>query len=339
VKSAKRPQLRRLQLIDQELRKGRFPTIEGLAETLEVNSRTVRRDIEFLRTAWNAPIGFSRTRNGWHYTDNTFTLSGQQISRDQMLAMFIAEQSLAQNQTSPIAPIHSRAIEALSASAPELASEVRETAEQTHSFRQTTIPLESTEIFATLTRHLLSSEQIEVSYWTASSNQTTIRVIDPWHVASINGTWYLFGWCHLRTELRMFAITRIQSIRSTGELFDRPLDFSIDETIKGGFQMVSEPHAEVRDIVIRCDVDVAKYVREKRWHPTQTIEEHSDGTLVVYWRLNSTIEVSRWIQSWGEGIEVLEPSDLRQLVYERAQAMAMNNAPKNERSATTRKPR
>ena len=338
MKSAKRPQLRRLQLIDLELRKGRYPTVEGLAGTLEVNPRTVRRDLEFLRDQWNAPIDYSRNHNGWRYTDLSFTLNSQQITHDQLLAIFVAQQSLSQNRTTPFAPLLARAVEVLSSSLPEIASVVRESADRTHSFRQTTVPTESIEIFAALTEHLLRSEQVEVSYWSASSNETTIRLLDPWHVASINGSWYLFAWCHKRTELRMFAVSRIRSVRPTGDTFDRPSNFSIDETIGNGFQMVCEADAEIREIVIRCDAQVAKYVREKRWHPTQTIEEQPDGSIVVRWRLNSIIEVSRWIQSWGEGVEVHEPIDLRELVYKRANAMAMNNAPKNART-TKRKPR
>lgn len=339
MKSAKRPQLRRLQLIDLELRKGRYPTVEGLAGTLEVNPRTIRRDLEFLRSAWNAPIDYCKNRNGWHYTDLAFTIASQQITRDQLLAIFVAQQSLTQNRSTPFAPLLARAVEVLSASLPEIASVVRENADQTHSFRQTSVPSESIEVFAALTEHLLRSEQIEVRYWSASSNETTTRVIDPWHVASINGTWYLFAWCHLRAEMRMFAVSRIQSVKPTGDNFERPTNFSIDETIGSGFQMFCETDAEIRDIVIRCDAEVAKYVREKRWHPTQTIVEQPDGSIVLRWRLNSIIEVSRWIQSWGEGVEVLEPIDLRELVYERAQAMAKNNAPKKNAQTTKRKPR
>ncbi len=339
MKSAKRPQLRRLQLIDLELRKGRYPTAEGLAKTLEVNPRTVRRDLEFLRSEWNAPIDYCKNRNGWHYTDLAFTLSSQQITRDQLLAIFVAQQSLSQNRSSPFAPLLARAVDVISASIPEMASVVRESAAQTHSFRQTAVPTESIEIFAALTEHLLRNEQIEVRYWAASSNDTTTRVIDPWHVASINGTWYLFAWCHLRTELRMFAVSRIQLLKPTGDIFDRPTNFSIDETISRGFQMVCESDSGIREIVIRCDTEVAKYVREKRWHSTQTIEGHPDGSIVVRWRLNSIIEVSRWIQSWGEGVEVLEPIDLRELIHERARAMAKNNAPKNSAQTTRRKPR
>jgi predicted DNA-binding transcriptional regulator YafY len=313
--------------------------VEGLAGKLEVNSRTVRRDLDFLRSQWNAPIDYCKIRNGWHYTDLSFTLASQQLTQDQLLAIFVAQQSMSQNRTSPFAPLLARAVDVLSASIPEIASVVRESAEQTHSFRQTSVPTESLEIFASLTEHLLRCEQMEICYWAASSEIITTRVIDPWHVASINGTWYLFAWCHLRVELRMFAVSRIQSVRSTGSYFDRPTDFSIDATLDGGFQMVCETDAEIREIVIRCDAEVAKYVREKRWHATQQIEEEPEGSIVVRWRLNSIIEVCRWIQSWGEGVEVLEPIELRELVYQRAHAMAKNNTPRKNAQTTKRKPR
>jgi predicted DNA-binding transcriptional regulator YafY len=331
MKSAKRPQLRRLQLIDHELRRNRYPTASKLAEILEVNLRTVQRDIAFMQSQWNAPIAFSKKHNGWYYASQSFSLPSQQLTKDQLMAMFVAQQSLQQNPSSPLNDSLSRAVEALVGMLPEIASVVRNEAKATHSVHQSSLPFESVQSFAELTKALLEQRSIRIIYRSATRSGETSRIVDPWHVSCINGAWYLFGWCHLRRELRMFSLTRLQEIEVLDESFERPRDFSLTDTLGGAFQVYCEPKGPVHEISLRCNADVSRFIRERCWHPSQTIEEVADGSIVLHLKLKSLIEIARWIQSWGEGIEVIEPETLRDMIYQRAQSMAIRNLPQKPR--------
>jgi hypothetical protein len=55
-----------MQAIDQALRAQRWPTDKTLATDLEVDPRTIRRDLEFMRDEHHAPIAFDRARRGYH---------------------------------------------------------------------------------------------------------------------------------------------------------------------------------------------------------------------------------------------------------------------------------
>ena len=55
---ASRPPLRRIMLIDQAVRSGTWPNTTTLANDLEVNRRTIRRDIAYLCHQLHAPIEF-----------------------------------------------------------------------------------------------------------------------------------------------------------------------------------------------------------------------------------------------------------------------------------------
>jgi predicted DNA-binding transcriptional regulator YafY len=61
-----RPPLKRMKEIDQSLRAKKWPTDRSLASELEVNPRTIRRDLEYMRDQLRAPIKFDRGRLlGW----------------------------------------------------------------------------------------------------------------------------------------------------------------------------------------------------------------------------------------------------------------------------------
>jgi len=57
----------RIAVIDQEIRNGSWPNATGLARQLEVNPRTIHRDIDCLRDQLGAPIVYDRDHNGYSY--------------------------------------------------------------------------------------------------------------------------------------------------------------------------------------------------------------------------------------------------------------------------------
>lgn len=77
-------QFLRLYLIDEEIRRGTFPTAKQLAKKLEVSERTVLRDMDFLRDRLFAPLEYDAENGGWHYTEKTFFLKYTSITQNQM---------------------------------------------------------------------------------------------------------------------------------------------------------------------------------------------------------------------------------------------------------------
>ena len=67
---------------------------------------------------------------------------------------------------------------------------------------------------------------------------------------------------------------------------------------------------------VRFQPFAAQLVRERIWHHSQRIKELRDGGLELQLQLGSLEEIERWILSWGDQAEVLEPARLRQRLAE-----------------------
>ena len=63
--------------------------------------------------------------------------------------------------------------------------------------------------------------------------------------------------------------------------------------------------------------DVAAYVRERVWHPSQQIHERRDGSLELRLETSGRKELTRWILSWMPNVSVLAPRELRERVMDR----------------------
>jgi predicted DNA-binding transcriptional regulator YafY len=71
-------------------------------------------------------------------------------------------------------------------------------------------------------------------------------------------------------------------------------------------------------IRIRFSSRVARFVKEKRWHASQQLWPQRDGSLIAEFQLSSTVEVKRWVLSFGRDAVVLEPVPLCEEIAEEA---------------------
>ena len=111
-------------------------------------------------------------------------------------------------------------------------------------------------------------QQLELHYRKPGQPAET-RLVDPYHLANINGEWFLFAYDHARKDIRTFVPARIQSVKPTGKTFERTQKFSLEKRLRDSFGVHSgEGEFEV---VIRFNARAADYIREKKWHPSQTL--------------------------------------------------------------------
>jgi len=303
--------------IHQALLSGKFPNATSLAGELEYSTKTIHRDLEFMRDRMELPIDFDHARNGYHYTEEVGAFPTMQITEGELFALLVAEKALQQYRGTNFEKPLVSAFKKMTASLPDTISFNLEDWEQTISFRTSAEAILDLEVFDALAQATANRRQIELAYRKPGRSQTEPRIVDPYHLANINGEWFLFAWCHLRKDLRTFVPARIESVRETGETFRRPKKFSLEKRLRDSFG-VHSGQGEF-DVVIRFNDRVADYIREKRWHPSQKIKALRDGGLELSMKLSSLIEVQRWVLGWGGNAVPVEPAELVQSVRESAE--------------------
>jgi proteasome accessory factor C len=60
-----------------------------------------------------------------------------------------------------------------------------------------------------------AGRQLELVYYSFTTNQERARRVDPRAVLARDGHWYLWAWCHLAGDDRMFRVDRIRSVTVT----------------------------------------------------------------------------------------------------------------------------
>ena len=303
-----RPPLERMMRIHQELQSGVRPNATQLATQLEVSTKSIYRDLDFMRDRMNLPIEFDRLKNGFFYSSEVSGFPVLQITEGELIALVVAEKALQQYRgTSFERPLLS-AFRKISASLPDTISLNLADWDQTISFRTTAETVLNLETFQIISRAVARHEQLRLQYRKPGNKQIELRIVNPYHLANVNGEWFLFAWCHLRKDIRTFVPARIKGVELTGESFKRPANFSIQNLLKNSFGIHSG--AAQHEVVIHFNELVADYIREKKWHPSQELRELPDGGIELKLKLSSLVEINRWLLGWGANAKVLEPLDL-----------------------------
>ena len=165
----------------------------------------------------------------------------------------------------------------------------------------------------------LQKKSIEMVYYSMSRKKEGKRKVDPYRIWFFNGTFYLIGYCHLRNEVRVFALDRIKMLHQTKESFEVAEDFDFEEFMGPSFGVYQGKPVKVR---IWFSPEAAGYIKEKIWHETQKTISQKDGSIVFEAEVAGTEEIKFWVMSWGSKTMVIEPSFLRQEIRAEAEAMA-----------------
>jgi proteasome accessory factor B len=305
--------------IHQAIQAGKYPNAVSLAAELEVSTKSIHRDLEFMRDRLELPLAFSFARKGYYYTQEVSAFPTLQITEGELFALLVAEKALQQYRGTTFERPLLSAFKKMAAALPDTISLNLADWEQTISFRTTAEPVLNLENFDTLAKAAAQRRQLELTYRKPGRRETELRVVDPYHLANINGEWFLFAWCHLRRDIRTFVPARIQSVRTTGRTFVRPQKFSLNKRLRDSFGVESGQGRF--DVVVRFNEMVGDYIREKKWHESQELRELSDGGVELRMTLSSLAEVERWILSWAGNARVIQPPELAESVRRAARNM------------------
>jgi proteasome accessory factor B len=305
--------------IHNAIRAGKFPNASTLARDLEVSVRSVGRDIEFMRDRMAMPIVYDEVRHGFYYDGEVTALPSLTISEGELFALAVAEKALQQYRgTSFERPLMS-ALKKVSESLPDSISLNLSEWNDSISFRTSAEAILDLATFDTLAQATSRREQLEIEYRKPGEKKGERRVIDPYHLANVNGEWFLFAYDQMRKAIRTFVPARILAVVNTGKKFERDPRFDIRAELGNSFGVYSGTGKF--KVIIQFAARVADYIREKKWHPSQKLRELDGGEVELQMTLSSLVEVERWILYWGGAARVIEPGELRESVLNAARMM------------------
>ena len=148
----------------------------------------------------------------------------------------------------------------------------------------------------------------------------TERVVSPQRLVCYRGSWYLDAWCHLRDDLRSFALDGIREAVVLEMPAKEVSERRLDETLAEGYGIFSGRAKQ--QAKLRFTPERARWVAAEQWHPKQRATMQDDGAYVLEFPYADDRELIGDILRHGRHVEVLAPKELRARVREEIAAAA-----------------
>jgi predicted DNA-binding transcriptional regulator YafY len=316
-----RPPLVRMLRIHDFLSAGRYPNCSVLAREFEVSAKTIQRDVDFMRDQLVLPIEYDRVRHGFAYSQPVGQFPLITVSEGELVALLVAQKAVEQYRGTSFEKPLRTAFQKLVSSLKEEASISLHELSDAVSFRSAGVPRSQIKVFEVLTKAVMSSQVVEFDYLALHASKPERRRAAPYHLACINGQWYLIAGDWSRGQLRTFALTRIENVKNLQISFERPADFSVSKMLSGSFAAFEADRTE--QVRIWFDPFAARLVSERQWHKSQRIHPAGRrGGIELTMRVGIAPDLESWILGWGDHAEVIEPATLRNRISATIRSMA-----------------
>lgn len=286
-----------------------------LMERFDVDARTLRRYLADLK-GMNLPIrdeeiGEDRTIS----LDPEYRRSGVQLTLPEVLSLHFGRKLFTFLDGTGFAQDLDDAIERLEPAIPRAHAELAQDLDR----KFMAVPehakdyTEMGDLVDEIITALLYDNPARASY-TKPTGAPKDYFLEPLTLATYRQGLYLFARDRHDGVVKSFAVERFSRFsRLRMEKFRPPAAYRPEDQLRGAFGIIK---GEPSPVVACFDASVAHYVRERRWHPTQSIEELQDGRVRVRFEVGLTHELVSWLLGFGGDVRVEAPESLVRRVRE-----------------------
>jgi predicted DNA-binding transcriptional regulator YafY len=308
--------LERFYKIQQLLEAKRTVKVETFLDELGVSLATFKRDLEYMRDRFHAPIIWDRDARGYRFDAPLkdaprFELPGLWFNADEVRALLTMQQLLANLQPGLLEP-HIQPLLARLRSLLDVgehsAEEVERRVRIVHvGARSLNLPH-----FQLVATAVLKRQRVWIRYRGRSRDDETEREISPQRLVHYRDNWYVDAWCHLREDIRSFAVDAILAAAPVDKKAKAVPDRELDEVLAAGYGIFSG--RKTTWARLRFTPERARWVAAEQWHPRQRAAFDAEGYYVLEVPYSDERELVMDILRHGPHVQVVEPESLRQAV-------------------------
>ena len=307
--------LERFYKIDQLLKERKVVSFAVFKEQLGMSRASVKRDLEYMRSRFHAPIEYDRGLNGYRLgrprSGPRYELPGLWFNAAEIHALLTTLQLLSGLQPGlldgQVSPVIAR-LRAILGSGDHSWEEVVKRIKIFQPERRES----KTAHFSVIAAALLKRTRVWIRHYNRKTDRETEREISPQRLVHYRDNWYVDGYCHVRQDLRSFAVDAIRAAELREARAKEIPATELDEHLASGYGIFAG--RDVRWAELRFAAEAARWVSAQLWHPKQRARVEADGSYVLEIPYAHERELVMEILKFGADVEVLAPKSLRERV-------------------------
>lgn len=302
------------------IRNGNYPNVPMMKKEYEVSRSTIMRDLEFLKSRYNAPIEYSVEHKGYYFSDPTFMIKTLLLTEGELFAVHTILPLMEQYKNTPLETTFKSIISKMMEMLPNKVQIDSLMNRNNIHFIKDPLPQIDEKVFNSIFLAIDKECSVEFAYRSIKKKEYSIRKFDPYVVLCQKGNWYVLGYCHLHKRFNVYSLARMKEINITDESFCVKEEFDINNHIDPDFGIWSNESVPMK-IELLFTSDVNTYILERTWHVNQECHQNEDGSVYLSFMSNQLQETFHWVLTFGCHVKVLNPPELKNLVQEEIKKM------------------
>lgn len=277
-------------------------TAKELSELFEVSVRTIQRDMDAINMAGIPIVAYQGYNGGYgilesyKIRENFFTDVEYKVLLTSLQAVYKAYEDQSMRNI----------IEKFTALIPNAANKQMDSVIM--DFSPWGSSSSSREKMAILRKAVEEQRSVSFDYIDINGNIST-REVEPTKLILRVSTWYLYAYCRLRKDYRLFKLSRIKNLNVLEQYF-------IPREMK---ELPDFEHSnKVEKVKLKLKFHPSAFNRLEDYFDLEDLEYKEDGFVYVFVEYPEDQWVYSMILSFGDRIEVIEPKDIRKVIEKNA---------------------
>lgn len=309
--------LERIIIIHNLIKSGVYPNKKAIQRYYcertgysKVGEATISRDLECLRTRFNAPLEYDFFKKGFFYTDEKFDFKLNKISANEVFYLSTVKTLLSNFEGGPIYEEINDVISFITETQTHIQSDL---------LKRISVPpmpkvVFDENIWKIVMKAMQTNTVLEFEYTGRWNTNKKLRRVHPYQVLLEDGMYFLFGFDELAVneekELgaeRIFCLPRIVNPILTEKTFELPQNFDFASRCSGGkFGTFMESFSE--NYKIKFYGSARQYIKDYIWADDQQIvDDETEKCSTITFSSAQSVKVLEWVLSQGGKAKPLEP--------------------------------
>jgi len=152
--------------------------------------------------------------------------------------------------------------------------------------------------------------KIKFTYQKFWEEELSQRLVEPYALKEFKNRWYLMAKDSKDNNIKSFALDRLTNLGITNHTFKYPDNYSIEQSYRYCFGIISPNDEEPQDIILSFDPFQGKYIKTLPLHHTQEILVDNEEEMKIKLKLCLTHDLVMELLSFGEYMKVIKPKSL-----------------------------
>ncbi|GAA0619910.1 WYL domain-containing protein [Kribbella sandramycini] len=305
-------------------------TARELADELEVSLRTIYRDVEALAAA-GVPVYADQGRTGGYRLVEGYRTRLTGLTEQEAAALFLVGMPGPAAALGLTAQTNAAELKLLAALAPDQRDRAGRLKNRFHlDMPAWYAEAETSPQLSAVADAVLQDRRITIRYRRWEAPREVDRTLDPYGLVLKNGSWYVVA--ATETGMRTYRVSNILDLTPTAETFTRAADFDLPAYWQDHLANFDEARFTA-EAVVRVSARLAAKMYDVSFpqlvSAVRAAAPEPDGSVVVTLPIESVPNAAAALCRFGDGLEVLEPAELRAELTALARRLTALYGPEN----------